>query len=80
MTATGEVGGLAAATARSAIGEGGGSIMIGSMAGLGCGCGLINLVWEFNVEFWCGKKFWCGKTTFSGCTYHPNFGGGTILI
>ena len=46
----------------------------------GCGCGLIDLVWEFSVEFWCGKKFWCGKTIFGGCTCYPNFGGETILI
>ena len=50
-TATGEIEGLTAAAARSAIGEEGGSIIIGSMAGLGCGCGLVDLVWKFSVEF-----------------------------
>ena len=79
-TAIKEIKGLTTATARSIIEEGGRSMIIGSMAGLRCRCRLINLVWEFSVEFWCGKKFWCGKTIFGGCTCYPNFGGETILI
>ena len=51
MTAIGEIEGLTAAIARSIIKEGDGSMMIGSIAGLGCGYRLINLVWEFSVEF-----------------------------